>query len=69
MAQPKLITADRLPDYGIQLGHDQRSILEKKGQFPRRVHVTDRKYAYVEGEITAWLASKIAQRDRQLEVA
>jgi prophage regulatory protein len=65
----KLVIPDRLPEYGVLLGPDQRSLLEKAGQFPRRVQVTERRYAYVEDEILAWLASKIAARDRQREVA
>lgn len=37
--------------------------LEKAGKFPRRVHISAGRYAYVESEIDAHIEKKIAERD------
>lgn len=37
--------------------------LEAAGQFPKRVRLGTGRVAYVESEILAWIASRIAARD------
>lgn len=37
--------------------------LEKEGKFPKRVTITETRVAWVESEIDAWIAEKIAARD------
>lgn len=37
--------------------------LEKRGKFPKRVHIGAGRYAYVEQEIDNFIAEKIAGRD------
>ena len=58
-----LLIPDRLPGRGIDLCNDARKNLEAAGLFPKRVWVTARKHAYVESEIDAYLAGRIAARD------
>jgi len=65
----KLITPDRLPEYGIELGDRQRRRLEDEGAFPRRVRMSARAHAYVEPEIIQHIERKIAERDSTTEVA
>jgi prophage regulatory protein len=36
---------------------------EKEGSFPKRVPIGAGRYAYVEGEIDAYIEGKIAERD------
>jgi prophage regulatory protein len=38
--------------------------LEKKGKFPRRVHVGDARIAWVRNEVERWMASRVEARDR-----
>jgi hypothetical protein len=58
-----LIAAERLPDFGITIQNPQRQILEAQGKFPRRVWVTDRRHAYVKGELREYCEGKIRERD------
>lgn len=37
--------------------------LEAAGQFPKRVRLGTGRVAYVESEVAAWIASRIAARD------
>ena len=69
MASRRLIIPDRLVDYGIKLGSDQRKDLEDRELFPRRVAVTARTYAYVEDEIIDYVTGKIAARDSRGKAA
>jgi hypothetical protein len=59
----RILSPDQLPDKGITLGNDQRKTLEARGQFPKRVPITQRTHGYVEQEIDDYLASRIAARD------
>jgi prophage regulatory protein len=38
--------------------------LEAEGRFPKRVRLGVNRVAWVEDEITAWIADRIAERDR-----
>lgn len=37
--------------------------LEKEGKFPRRVQVGPNRVAWVEAEVEAWVAARVAERD------
>ena len=37
--------------------------LEKAGRFPRKVKITDFRVGYLEHEVDAWIAERIAERD------
>jgi predicted DNA-binding transcriptional regulator AlpA len=35
---------------------------ERDGKFPKRVHLSPRKVRWIESEITAWIAERVAAR-------
>jgi prophage regulatory protein len=37
--------------------------LQKAGKFPRKVKLSENTAAYVESEVLAWLAGRVAERD------
>jgi prophage regulatory protein len=37
--------------------------LEKEGKFPRRVQVGPNRVAWLESEVEAWVAARVAERD------
>jgi prophage regulatory protein len=37
--------------------------LEKQGKFPRRVQVGPNRVAWLESEVEAWVAGRVAERD------
>ena len=39
------------------------SILEKKGKFPRRVHLGKNKVGWIEGEVDRWIDQRAAERE------
>lgn len=63
----KLLSYDELkPSKGIAYSKTQIWRLEKSGQFPKRVSLTDNsngRHGWVESEIDAWIKDRIAQRD------
>jgi hypothetical protein len=59
----RLIPPYLLPSKGVTIKNDRRQQLEAANQFPKRVRVTSRTYAYLEAEIDAWLEAKVAARD------
>jgi predicted DNA-binding transcriptional regulator AlpA len=65
MSRGRLIAPERLPEYGIAIGNAHRKRLEERGEFPKRVPVTERSHAYVEAEILAYIAARVAARDTE----
>ena len=66
---PKLVPTNKLLDYGIDLKHRQRRRLEAANEFPRRIQVTGRRFAYVESEILKFIETKVAAaRDAHSEI-
>jgi prophage regulatory protein len=61
---PKLIPYDVLKQKGITLSKCQLWRLERAGTFPKRVPVSAARHAWVESEIDAWLAIRIASREQ-----
>jgi predicted DNA-binding transcriptional regulator AlpA len=48
---------------GVRFTRKHVSALEKRGDFPKRVHLTDFSVGCVAEEVDAWVQSKIDQRD------
>ena len=46
------------------LSRAQRQRLERAGQFPPRVPLSDRAFGWTEGEIRAWVAARISAREQ-----
>lgn len=59
----RLISRQHLKTKGITYSRAQLWRLERDGKFPRRVPISPVRYAYVESEIDAYIAAKIAERD------
>jgi prophage regulatory protein len=38
--------------------------LEKQGKFPRRIQVGPNRVAWLESEVDAWVAERVAERDK-----
>jgi prophage regulatory protein len=55
----------RRPEVELRTGlsNSQRDILEARGEFPRRVPLGPRTVGWIEAEIDAWCAERIAARD------
>jgi predicted DNA-binding transcriptional regulator AlpA len=67
---PRLLVApERLADYGITIGDRQRRRLEAAGEFPKRVALTERTYAYVEAELLEYVERQVRARDRAVVAA
>jgi prophage regulatory protein len=64
-----LITYDDLPAKGIRFSKPHLWKLEKANKFPKRVPISDGRYAYVESEIDEYVDRMIAARDAKLAVA
>lgn len=62
-AQPRLILPADLRSKGIPLSQCQIWRLRKYGKFPQPIQVSAGRIAYLESEIDAYLASRIAERD------
>jgi prophage regulatory protein len=59
----RLISYEDLKSKGIPYSKPHLWRLEKQGKFPKRVPIGAGRYAYVEEEIDAYIAQKIAERD------
>jgi prophage regulatory protein len=54
---------DLSPRYGVSFSRVHLRRLEAKGKFPHRFFPTPGRAAWLQSEIRAWLAARIAQRD------
>jgi prophage regulatory protein len=54
---------DLEPKKGIRYCRDHTRRLSKSGRFPKPVQLSNRRIAYIEEEIDAWIAAKLAARD------
>ena len=59
-----LIAFDDLARKGITLSRTQIWRNERAGIFPKRVQLSAARVAWVESEVDAWIAERIAARDR-----
>ena len=60
---------DLKPAKGIGYSKCQIWRLEKSGEFPRRINLGANRVAWIEQEIDAWLAAKVAERDASVTEA
>lgn len=58
----RMLTFNELKDHGVLLGRRQLDRLEAQGKFPKRVHVSEKRVAWVETEIDAYVRKQIAAR-------
>lgn len=58
----KMLTFPELRDHGVLLGRRQLDRLEAQGKFPKRVHVSEKRVAWIEREIDAYVKKQIAAR-------
>ena len=56
-----LISWNELPE-AARFSKPHLRYMEKKGQFPKRVHLSTMRVAWLEDEVSAWLAARIAAR-------
>ena len=57
---------DLKPEKGIPYSKAQLWRLEKRGEFPRRIHLTNNhngRHGWSEDEVDAWISKRIARRD------
>jgi prophage regulatory protein len=45
-----------------RLAHDTLSRLEARNMFPRRIKIGAKKVGWIEAEVAAWLADRMAER-------
>jgi prophage regulatory protein len=57
-----LLTFDDLQARGIPLSAKQLARLERVGQFPQRVRVSEHRIAWLQSEIDRWIAERAAER-------
>ena len=62
MTAPRLVTFEALAAKGIKVGKQRLWQLEQLNQFPKRISTSPGRYAWLEDEIDAYLAAKIAAR-------
>jgi prophage regulatory protein len=67
--QPRLLRYKDLKMKGIMWTRVHVDRLEKVSKFPKRVHLGPGTVAWVEDEIDAYVAGKIADRDAQVQQA
>jgi prophage regulatory protein len=68
MTSRRLIPYSALADKCIYYSKPHLWRLERAGKFPKRVPTGPGRYAYIEAEVDAYIAQKIAERDA-VEVA
>jgi prophage regulatory protein len=51
------------PDKGIKYCRDHLRKKCKAGEFPKPIQISDKRIAWIEDEIDAWLAAKLKARD------
>ena len=60
----KVISFDQLgPQKGIRYCRDHLRRKIRAGEFPEPVALSDRRIAWIEAEVDAWLAARAAERD------
>jgi prophage regulatory protein len=69
-ASPKTLRVLRRPELHAKIGLGDSHIdrLESRGEFPRRIALTDRTMGWLEDEVDEWLRQKIAARDNAAQV-
>lgn len=66
----KLLSYDDLkPEKGIGYSKVQLWRLEKAGEFPKRVPLGRGRHGWLDSELDAWIAARVAARDGASEAA
>lgn len=65
MSHRIIIYQDLKPKKGIDLSKTQLWRLERAGKFPKRVQLSPGRHGWVEAEIDALIAERIAARDEK----
>jgi prophage regulatory protein len=66
----KLLTFKQLgPEKGIPYSRDHWRRKCNAGEAPRPIPISDRRVAWIESEVDAWLAGRVAERDSTHEMA
>ncbi len=68
-AEQRLIGEDELRKKGVKYSRSQRARLTRAGKFPKPVKGAAKANAWVEAEIDAFIAARIAERDQSTEAA
>ncbi len=58
-----LLFYKELRQHGVPLSRSQIWRLEQAGKFPKRVHLSERRTAWVEKEVDDWVEQKIRERN------
>ncbi|MFZ2068391.1 MAG: AlpA family phage regulatory protein [Xanthobacteraceae bacterium] len=58
-----VITFGELPGLGIRFCRVHLQRLENAGQFPRRIHLSQRRIGWLRSEIEAWITARADARD------
>jgi prophage regulatory protein len=58
-----IVTFGDLPKYGINFCRVHLQRLENAGQFPRRIHLSQRRIGWLRSELESWIAARAAARD------
>ena len=68
-SEQRLIGEDELRTKGIKYSRSQRARLTRAGKFPKPVRGVAKANAWVESEIDALIAARIAGRDQSTDAA
>ena len=60
--QKRLVTRKELREFGVPYSSVHLTRLEKAGDFPKRVHLSQHRVVWDLSEIEEWYAGKAAQR-------
>ena len=63
MSHEAIIPPAKLSEFGITFSPSTRYRRELDGTFPNRVRLGPRHYGYLESEVRAWLAERIAEHE------
>jgi len=61
----RLLDRDDLHARGVRFSRGHLHRLMKSGRFPRPVKVGENRNAWIESEVDAWIAARIAERDAE----
>jgi prophage regulatory protein len=63
----KFLRYPELRQRGIPFSRQHVANLAKVGRFPKGVNIGEKTLVYVESEVEAWAAERIAERDARVE--
>jgi prophage regulatory protein len=61
LSAQKIVRLDELPQF-TGLRRTQIRVLMQAGKFPRPIRLSERRIAWLESEVAAWQAARIAER-------